>query len=370
VDGRTHVFTRLESKADQLIVHTAAAPLQLQLSDVLKLDFDNPAGELMSRPGQQVVVTDDGSLVGLAGGAVADGKLNARLSCGSSAAISLDRLARWLRTRPQERPADLEARVLALKLSRSDRDCIVVSKTPDQWVAVLGILISAGDDSLSFQYEGVETRFESATVPILLAARTTPAPGGVIGDLFTTDGSQLGFSALEFTAQGAAMQTPWAGKLTIPLASVSTVRLTSGRASQLSDLEPAEVRQTGFFDERFGPRRNCSSAGTPIRMNGLTYARGLGLHSQCEVTYELGGAYRFFSALAGVDDTGLGSAFLSVLADGKPVVARVRLAHGAAPQPVRAELAGARRLTLQVDFGEGTFGAGERVDLADAILVK
>jgi hypothetical protein len=60
----------------------------------------------------------------------------------------------------------------------------------------------------------------------------------------------------------------------------------------------------------------------------------------------------------------------SIEADGKALLLPVRLDVGKTPQQVRVDVNGVGKLTILVDFVEGTFGSGARVDLCDAALAK
>jgi hypothetical protein len=71
----------------------------------------------------------------------------------------------------------------------------------------------------------------------------------------------------------------------------------------LSDLQPTKV---ALFDKIGGPNQtgpmhnDVSFTGKPLVINGVYYAKGLGVHTYAQITYSLGGAYKQF-----VSDTGL-----------------------------------------------------------------
>ena len=58
--------------------------------------------------------------------------------------------------------------------------------------------------------------------------------------------------------------------------------------------------------------------GRAITLNGVTSAKGLGVHATSTVTYPLGDTYRSFLANVGVDDEcgGAGTVVFEVLVDG------------------------------------------------------
>ena len=158
----------------------------------------------------------------------------------------------------------------------------------------------------------------------------------------------------------------------VALAAVAEICFESERFVHLSDLTPSKVVQAGLFDTALRFRRDRSSAGTPIRLGGAAYAKGLGLHSRCELTYGVAGEYVTFAAVAGIDAAAdrRGNATLKVLGDGKELIKPVKLVGGAPPVPVRCDLSGIKQLTILVDFGDDGIDVGDHVDLADARLVK
>jgi hypothetical protein len=127
----------------------------------------------------------------------------------------------------------------------------------------------------------------------------------------------------------------------------------------------------GSDTEPFSWRKDQSAAGRPLQTGGTSYAKGLGLHARCEIAFDLGGAYRQFTAVAGVDDAlRRGAARLTVLVDGKPARSAVPLDRAKSPEILRVDVRNARRLTLIADFAEDTYGAGARVNICDPLLTR
>ena len=53
----------------------------------------------------------------------------------------------------------------------------------------------------------------------------------------------------------------------------------------------------------YGPvRRNLSTDGNPLMLNGVTYSKGLGTHANSSVGFNLGGVCSTFAVSLGVDD--------------------------------------------------------------------
>ncbi|GAA2818223.1 endo-alpha-N-acetylgalactosaminidase family protein [Streptomyces showdoensis] len=96
--------------------------------------------------------------------------------------------------------------------------------------------------------------------------------------------------------------------------------------------------------------------GSPLRIGGVTYAKGLGSHAPARVRYYLGGRCTSFTAEVGVDDvqTSRGSVRFSVLADGTEKVLSPVLKAADSAWPLTADVTGAAYVDLVVgDGGDG-----------------
>lgn len=110
--------------------------------------------------------------------------------------------------------------------------------------------------------------------------------------------------------------------------------------------------------------------GGPLRLNYVTYNKGLGVHAGSFVSYNIGGNCSSFTAKVGVDDSQgwLGSARFRVFADGVEVADSGPMFNGTATKSISAPTKGAKRLDLLVDdTGDGIHY--DHADWADARLV-
>ena len=159
--------------------------------------------------------------------------------------------------------------------------------------------------------------------------------------------------------------------LSLDVARVLSIEFRGGRLVYLSDIEPAQVKETPFFDIVWRHRRDASVDGHPLRIGGKTYRKGLGVHTRCRLVYALDGAYRSFITDVGIDDEvgDKGSADVRVLVDGKLKFERKALTGRAAPLRIELDVAGAKRLTLIADFGP-QLDIADHVDWANARLIR
>jgi endo-alpha-N-acetylgalactosaminidase len=96
--------------------------------------------------------------------------------------------------------------------------------------------------------------------------------------------------------------------------------------------------------------------GTPLKINGKVYEKGLGTASPGRIRYYLGGKCTSFTAEVGVDDsqTVRGSVQFTVLADGRKAVESPVLKAPDPAWPLTADVTGATYVDLITgDAGDG-----------------
>ena len=138
----------------------------------------------------------------------------------------------------------------------------------------------------------------------------------------------------------------------------------------LSDL-PVSVVKNGYGPVEKDKSNGGSSAGDGVAMklNGVAFSKGLGVHAGSEVRYSMNGACSTFRASVGVDDEvgTYGSIAFEVWADGVQLYASGPMTGTTATKAVNINLAGRKELTLIVnDTGDGN--SYDHGDWADARL--
>ncbi len=181
----------------------------------------------------------------------------------------------------------------------------------------------------------------------------------VTGRLRSADPERFTFAH----GQGAPTALPWSR--------CRRITFRNPRVAFLSDLEPTAVHQTPYLNVSWPMRLDRSVANHPLRLGGKTYPKGLGMHSACRVTYQLGDGYRQFAADVGIDDAvrPRGSVVFRVLTDGKERFQSGEITGRDDPKTILVDIAGATTLTLVVDFGQDA-DLGDHADWAGARVIK
>jgi NPCBM/NEW2 domain/Fibronectin type III domain/Right handed beta helix region len=93
--------------------------------------------------------------------------------------------------------------------------------------------------------------------------------------------------------------------------------------------------------------------GLPITLNGVTYTKGLGVHANSQITYNLGGNYSRFISYIGVDDEvgSHGSVVFQVWADGVEIYDSSLMTGSSATKTVNVDVTGVNQLQLVVTDG-------------------
>ncbi len=167
-------------------------------------------------------------------------------------------------------------------------------------------------------------------------------------------------------------ETPGGLSLRIPTSRVAALSFLGGSFVHLSDLAPVEVKREPFFPLPEGPaaeatldflcpvRVDRSPDNNIISLGGQRYFKGLGVRPRTELTFDLGGRFKTFEALCGIDDevlgpgygrgAGTGSVVFTVKVDGRVAFESPPVEGGRAPAPVNVSVEGAKKLTLVVSL--------------------
>ncbi len=198
-------------------------------------------------------------------------------------------------------------------------------------------------------------------------------PKGVYGHLVLANGCRLSLASAQANRQFLTGKTLFGTAVEVPLEQIVALDLRQGRAVYLSDLKPRRYEHLPYLGVRWPYVPDGSVAGRELHLGGSTYDKGIGMHSESRLTYDLARTYRWFEALVGLDDdTGrAGNVEVEVLVDGKvqDLGWGPELRAPMGPRAVRVGVAGARELMLVVKFGRHG-DVHDHVDWVDARLLK
>ncbi len=283
----------------------------------------------------------------------------------------------WLTKPPVGTPTDPAKYSWLPKPRKKD---VLLLKSGDTIIGTLD-RFEEGGNIIRFQPEGKKDSgpVDSASVAAVAfdpsLSRTKPSKTPIAA-VTLADGSRLRFASATSDGKSFKGRLVAGGMLEVPLDEVVSIDVLQGKATYLSDLKPKSSKVEPFLETAWPWAANRSVKENPLRLathrGEETFDRGLGTHPKTTLVYDLGGKYRWFEAVVGLDSvTGKrGRAAVRVLVDGKDMsVPGLAELTAAAVVPVSIDVTKAKELTLTVDFGP-TGDVQADVNWADARVVE
>jgi len=195
-----------------------------------------------------------------------------------------------------------------------------------------------------------------------------PKAAGLRAMVGLCDGGRVLATSLVTEQRTARLKLVGGGELVVPLAAIVALQSLGGRAVYLSDLQPSSYRHIPFLQLTWPYLADASVRGSRLRAGGRLTLKGLGMHSPSRITFDLDDEYRRFETLVAIDaEAGeRGSVVCRVFFDdgsGKwQEQATTEIVRGGAdPVALSLDLAGAKRISLLVDYADH----GDELDHVD-----
>jgi len=263
--------------------------------------------------------------------------------------------------------ADFEQRI---RHRETGRDTIIVI-ADGKPVALQGSLESLSPDTWEFKVAGKVRRGDYATVFGFVLGAPAVTTGSTPATLHTSTEARLGVRIYSADVDGVTVESDLFDRFTIPWDRVKQIDLRSDRVVRIADLKPVHAEQRSLPGAAWPVRTNTNVTGGPLRLGGIAYGHGLGVHASNALTYSLHGEYERFAAVVGLDDSTQmrGSVIFRVRVDGKVLFESGLMRGGDAPKTVSVELAGADVLVLETDAAD-QLDLGDHANWANAVLIR
>jgi len=372
IDGESFTGRLVRVAAGQAEFVTEGRVRKIPVRDLWEVRFADQGDPMETRGGKLLALTGKRGVLSAETIAVREGKVHVETKLLGRAVIDLSAVAAIYLPAAGQRPLECRKSMQEMALPVDKRDYLIALGPKKNWVPVPGVLKAIGPEKITFQFGSKDRTINRKQVQSIRLAVVDSTGKPPTGRLVGRDGSAVPFEKLKVEGESIALEGGGLLAKAAKLSAVAQIRFGSARCDYLSALKPAKVVQSGLFDVTFPYRADRSTAGGGIRLRGQVFARGLGMHSRCDLIYDLAGKYKTFAALAGIDDAGgrRGNAVLKIFGDGKELLKPLKLKGGAKPVPLRLSVAGVKRLRLVVDFGDDGIGVGDHVSLAEARLIK
>jgi hypothetical protein len=252
--------------------------------------------------------------------------------------------------------------------NRDDRLFVVAGESVQ---SVSGFLEALTADRLAFRYEDRTRSIDIAKVVGVVLARS-PSRADHAGHCRArmADGSWLWGRMVKLEGGNLVLALAEGVEAPLPWDTLVRLDIRSDRVVFCSDLDPVRVSQQSSLTGDWVWRRDCSVLGNPLVLSGVTYERGLGVHADCTLEFDVGRRCDLFAATIGIDGEtkGRGDCLFQVHGDGKPLFQQ-RMRGSDQPVEVRVSIAGVRIVQLVVLQGED-WDLADHADWGDARFVR
>ena len=271
---------------------------------------------------------------------------------------------------------DASVRRNRLLLGKRKRDTVLLRNGDTVEGTLEGI--SSAEAEVEVAGKKVVTRWPQVSAVLLSTdlsekGRPKEARGWLV--LSTTDQSPGGrLAVVSPSCDGVtfAAKTTFGANVRVPLGRVVSLERDGDHFDRLSGLTPSGYAYAPYLDEKVDYRVGANVRGRDLVLGGSAYDKGVGLPAGGRITYTLGGKYRRFEALVGLDDFDgrEGEVRIRVLRDGKAAdLGKTEWAGRDGGVRIDVDLTGAKEMTIAVESaGKGPIGGV--VDVVEARLIR
>jgi len=362
-------WSRVES-AGGLVVIVSGERNVLPPSDLMLLRWAEPATSQPASVQPVMVYLSDGSRVPARITASTPTILSLETSAIQKLELPLSAVAAIRFSSAVSSPEAEEAFSKALSRRDAAQD-VLVAMREGRVTPLRGVTESIGPDGGSFRWRdrSVPIRPESAYGVVFAAGVQRAAVPAALCHL--RDGSVWAGTISGGDEAAIRLELTNGMPITIAVADLSEIRFQSGRITFLSDLEPSGYEFEPFTTTRWPYRRDRSVSNRPLRIGDQAFERGIGMHSQSKLSYELPDRFTHLAATIGIDQAARprGNVVFLVIADGKEVFNSGPVTGDEAARPILVPLDGTRKLQLVVEFGD-ELDIGDQADWGNVRLIK
>ncbi len=271
----------------------------------------------------------------------------------------------------QEHAEAREAFETALAGRATSEDVLVVVRD-GQVTALRGVTESLTPGSAAFRWRNRSVPIDPASAYGIVFARGVQSGERPDALCLLRDGSAYAGRLTGWNPDTVEWRMTADARLRLPIRELREIRFRSDRVVFLGDLDPAEYAFEPFLPGTRWPYRvDRSVANRTMRIGDQTFERGIGVHAQSKLVYDLADSYKQLAAIIGIDEGAgpRGNVVFRVLADGKEAFNSGPVTGRDEPRPILVPIEGAKRVELVVEFGE-ELDVGDQADWANARLIK
>jgi hypothetical protein len=357
-----------------LILKTADGEVRHPVADVLLIDVG--AAEVPPKGSYYEVELTDGTVLRCAQVKLAGSRVELTVLPDQPVSLPLSSVFTILRD-AQEPKNRQEWQKFVAKRGQFDKVGVPNGDTIDGLDGTFGVGTGDGIE-FTFAANGEKRNPKLAKVAgLVFAQRADPNAPPSMCKVSDAAGNLLVAADVVLNAQGLAVTTVGGVRVTYPDAKrLAKLDFSKGKLSYLSDLKPTKegVTLATEDDDQYARfvryRRDASLDNGPLRLNGTAHAKGLALHAGTQLAYDIGGDYKEFRAVLGVDESVETESKVEVVVEGDGrELYRGTISRRDPPRPLAVDVKGVKELRVSVR-ATGLLDFGDQVDLVDAKVSK
>lgn len=366
--GKTYEGEWLGMTDKQVDFKAKEGPVSVPLAEVLDLEL--PHGTPADAAGKFTEVTlTDGTVLRCAQFAIKKSDVTLKLLTGQQVAVPLASLSSLLNDAQDAANRDDWQKKLA---RQGNHDLLAVKK--EGKVNTLEGTFGPADDKgekIEFDLNGKKYPLTIAGIHAMSFFRRGGEEAPVLCKVHDAGKNVLMAAKVTKAGNGYTVVTASGVKLDYPAALLARLDFSKGKLTFLSDLEPVKVVESSSLEGIDHYRRDKNLDGGPLRIQGAVYGKGLALHAYTELVYDIGGQYKDFKAVLGVDDQVGGDSHCKVTIEGddKELFAAEVTRKDKKPVEVTLNVKNVKQLKIVVRSAN-LLDLGSHVDLADAKVSK
>jgi hypothetical protein len=351
--------------AEGVTLKTAAGEESIPAADLLVVELSN---ETPRRDKYAEIELTDGSVLACESFAFKGDRAEMKLVSGPTVAAPLAAVSTVLQN---AHDATVRQEWQDVLRKRTNLDMVVIPSGA-KLDAVKGTL-----DAIEFAPEGTDQKISpklARAAGLVFVRRPDAGAPPAFCKVVDTAGNTLVARSVRLDGEALAVDLVSGGSVRYPsLKPVLRLDFSRGKLTYLSDLEPIEREETSTEDLVFPYRRDRNLYGGPLRLKGVLYSKGLSVHSRSSLAFDIGGDYKEFRAVLGVDDVvrteGGAPVRVSVLVEGDGrELFKGEVQSRDEPKPLALDVKGVRRLRILV--AAPLLDLGNQVNLCDARVSK
>lgn len=262
-------------------------------------------------------------------------------------------------------------------LTRGKRDLYVIRQA-DGLNIVQGTVVEGGaaGDVVIFERENgtkEDLRLSRATGGLVFAQQSPAKVAPTLCKVSDVFGNTFFATAIEMNGSGMKVKTVGGVDVTYPsIKAVAKLDYSQGNIAYLSDLEPQVTAPDAPEDERLRATviKDRTLANDPLKLDNVVYPKGLWVNTDTVLTFNIGGDYREFKAVVGIDDAiqnTTAAAKVTIEADGRVLFAET-VARKDKPKGVTLDVKNVKQIRVLVE--SDTPFNGSQIIIADARVQK